>query len=462
MKLDDLKAPWREKQRQLDPQVDHVIKAVRAGMSSFDRTIGLRDLRETLVAIGIAVWFGYSFIQHDRWIAKIGAAMVVAASVMIVVVLNWTRLKGQVARPGRTLRDYCADELNRVDRQIWLLRNINWWYTGPIFVGIIVEMLGIMAPASLLIFALTILFPMAWFIHWLNQHAVNSQLMPLREELADVQQLDHADLVVVEADDMLSGPKNGEPNWRRAVGIGIVWFGLLGLGGFLHERLGVNDDAPKVSPFTEVRFKNDQVIVTYKDEDYRWIEIDGVKVDDMIRAAKWRFGFVWEKRIAEDMVDVLWGMGHQPEDTVRLVLKDLETGRLLDVEDARMTGDNRSAVYWNRSHAGEKAGDRADDDETASDLLIDQELLDRLSGRYKLTPDFIFDVRDEDGHLMVGITNQWTQEVFPESATHWSYKDLDATIEFRFQKTGAMDLSPPNRLILHQNGIRQTAWRMDQ
>lgn len=455
MKLDDFKQPWQEKQRELDQQVDHVVKTMRTRMSSFDNVIGFRDLRETIAGVGIAIWFGYSFFKHDQWIAKTGAAIVVLASIMIVAVVNWARLTGRVARPGQTLHDYCSDELNRVDRQIWLLRNINWWYTGPIFVGVTIEMLGVLSPAKLLIFVSTLLIPMAWFVHWLNQFAVRNQLIPLREELSFVQELDHADSTLVDADELFSEPKDLKTNWRRVAVVGFVWASLFGLGGFLHERLGVNDDAPKISPFTEVRFDEGRVIVTYEDQTYRWLSIDDIEVEDMIRSAKWRFGFTWQKRIAEDMVDVLWGMGHQPDETVRLRLEVLETGEIVPIDDAKMTSENRSAVYWNRSHADEEPANAINDDPTASDLLIDQELLSRLAGRYKLTSDFVFDVRDEDGHLMVGITNQSTQEVFPDSATHWSYANIDATIEFRFQESG-----PPNRLILHQNGIRQTAWRM--
>ena len=79
----------------------------------------------------------------------------------------------------------------------------------------------------------------------------------------------------------------------------------------------------------------------------------------------------------------------------------------------------------------------------------------RLVGRYKLNPNFIFDVKDQDGRLMVGITNQPTQEVFPDSATHWSYKGVKATLEFKLRKKGAA-----KSLVLHQNGIKQTAKRM--
>lgn len=79
----------------------------------------------------------------------------------------------------------------------------------------------------------------------------------------------------------------------------------------------------------------------------------------------------------------------------------------------------------------------------------------RLEGKYKLAPNFIFTVRDRRGHMMVGITNQPTQEVFPDSPTHWSYRSVDATLEFKLSKSG-----PAKSLVLHQNGIKQTARRM--
>ncbi len=98
---------------------------------------------------------------------------------------------------------------------------------------------------------------------------------------------------------------------------------------------------------------------------------------------------------------------------------------------------------------------RETSDQKSGDLAIDAKLRARLVGRYQLTPSFIFTVRDRDGHLMVSITDQPTQEVFPDSPTRWSYRGVDATLEFKLPKTGAA-----TSLILHQNGIEQTAHRI--
>lgn len=98
----------------------------------------------------------------------------------------------------------------------------------------------------------------------------------------------------------------------------------------------------------------------------------------------------------------------------------------------------------------------ASNDKDTEKLAVDTKLRGRLVGRYQLAPDFIFTVRDRDGHMMVGITNQPTQEVFPDSPTRWSYRGVDATLEFKLPKTGRA-----KSLVLHQNGLEQPARRID-
>ena len=83
--------------------------------------------------------------------------------------------------------------------------------------------------------------------------------------------------------------------------------------------------------------------------------------------------------------------------------------------------------------------------------------LERLVGRYQLNPNFIFDVKHKDGHLMVGITNQPTQEVFADSPTKWSYRGVNAQLEFHLRADG-----PAYALTLHQNGAAQKAKRISE
>ena len=209
---------------------------------------------------------------------------------------------------------------------------------------------------------------------------------------------------------------------------------------------GKREDAPpKLSPFTAVRFKDKQVIVAYEGKTYQWLELNGIKVEGIITSSKKQFGGQWKKRISEDLVELLWGMDHKPGSKVKLRLLDLKTKRDFVVESASMTKENRNAIVGDRGQADE-----------AGDFTIDAEFRGRLVGRYQLAPKFIFTVRDRDGHLMVDVTNQPTQEVFPDSPTRWSCPQIDATLEFKLSKKG-----PATSLILHQNGAKQTARRIE-
>jgi hypothetical protein len=135
---------------------------------------------------------------------------------------------------------------------------------------------------------------------------------------------------------------------------------------------------------------------------------------------------------------------------VKLRLRDFKTNEDVVIENAPMTEENRALVRNGQRVDQAASGDRGDDD-----MAIDATLRGRLVGRYQLAPNFIFDVQDDDGRLMVGITNQATQEVFPDSPTRWSYRGVDATLEFKLPRTG-----PANSLVLHQNGAKQTAYRI--
>jgi hypothetical protein len=126
---------------------------------------------------------------------------------------------------------------------------------------------------------------------------------------------------------------------------------------------------------------------------------------------------------------------------------------------AVMNKVDQLAMQLVRQAAGQESepASKETSDAKSAAPAIDAKYRHRLEGRYQLTPNFIFTVHDDDGHLMVDITNQPTQEVFPDSPTRWSYHGVDATLEFKLKKTG-----PATSLVLHQNGTQQTAYRMKQ
>jgi len=207
---------------------------------------------------------------------------------------------------------------------------------------------------------------------------------------------------------------------------------------------------PKVSPFTSVGMHGDLVFVTYDGTTYQWLKLDGIKVTEIVASAKKQFGGLWQKRIREDLVEVLWGMGHKPEKTVKLRLQDVETKQETVVDSAIMTAKNRAAI-----RAESRRADSSEMEErNQGKIVVDAKHRARLVGRYKLA-NFIFDVEDRDGHLMVRLSGQQFNEVFPDSETKWSYRGIDAMIEFKLGRSG-----PATQLTLHQNGVKQVATRV--
>lgn len=78
---------------------------------------------------------------------------------------------------------------------------------------------------------------------------------------------------------------------------------------------------------------------------------------------------------------------------------------------------------------------------------IDPAVLPQYVGRYQLGPEMELTVTTEAGRLFVEASGQGKLEVFPESATTFFYKVVDAQISF---ETGADGKA--SGLVLHQNG----------
>jgi serine-type D-Ala-D-Ala carboxypeptidase/endopeptidase len=143
--------------------------------------------------------------------------------------------------------------------------------------------------------------------------------------------------------------------------------------------------------------------------------------------------------------------------TALFINRELECAVVVLCNTAVTNEIDQLATQLVRKAAGQEVKPKPSEapDHESGDLAVDSKLRGRLVGRYQLTPNFIFTVSDRDGHLMVAITNQATQEVYPDSPTRWSYRGVDATLEFKLTKSG-----PAKSLVLYQNGAEQTARRI--
>jgi hypothetical protein len=195
MNPDELKEVWQAQAspRRLTVDADVLLQQLERNKKNFEATIFWRDVREVAVSIVMLplwIWIGRSQALPWTWYLCIPALLWIAAFMMV----DRIRQKRRQAKPGNPLRECVESSLAQVEHQIWLLRNVVWWYLLPpgvalaIFFGNIAwrvrdvgwlrELIvaGIIAVAGLVL----------WGVYRLNQRAIRDELLPRRQELQEL------------------------------------------------------------------------------------------------------------------------------------------------------------------------------------------------------------------------------------------------------------------------------------
>ena len=189
---DELKGAWQSQTSHARLVLDatSVLNEVRRKEREFAATIFRRDLREigvALVLIPIWIYMGSRGESLWTWYLTIPALLWIAG----FMTLDRMRQRRREPAPGESLRSTVESSLAQVEHQIWLLRNVFWWYLLPLAASLTIhaahtawqsrddgletlwEFTGITLTYALVF----------WFVHWLNQYAVRMDLEPRREEL---------------------------------------------------------------------------------------------------------------------------------------------------------------------------------------------------------------------------------------------------------------------------------------
>jgi len=125
-------------------------------------------------------WTWYLVIPGLVWIAAF-------------MLLDRRRQRRKRPAPGESLRGHVEDSLAELEHQIWLLRNVVWWYLLPLalpmftFFGQVcwrVRHLGVGEAVAGFVLMVGFVLAVFTFIAWLNRAAIRSQLEPRRQELA--------------------------------------------------------------------------------------------------------------------------------------------------------------------------------------------------------------------------------------------------------------------------------------
>jgi len=205
MNFDDFQKSWQSQDaaKKISINVDVLLNEVRRHQQCFRRTIFWRDVREVgvaavLVPVFIAVGLKISWTLH----LCAFSCFVVGAYFLVD---RWRQRKNTPDLQG-SLKDCAASSLADVSHQIWLLKNVLWWYLLPFFVPMVLffgwtvwsmpvpmDTMPVAAKIPFLLFKILFLLFLVGFVglvdgwvYWLNQSAVKKSLEPRRRELENL------------------------------------------------------------------------------------------------------------------------------------------------------------------------------------------------------------------------------------------------------------------------------------
>jgi hypothetical protein len=191
MNFEDLQKAWQSQDpsAQVTINADVLLKEVRRNQQNFRAGLFWRDLREVGVAAFLTWLFLHWAIRDRAWpLYLLALACFGVGSFMLAD--RWFQRKKQPA-PSNSVRSCVEGSLVQVNHQIWLLRNVFWWYLLPIQVGLgalicsVVWQLrhaGLAVILGLMGYAL-VCGLLCWGVYKLNQYAVRKTLEPRRQEL---------------------------------------------------------------------------------------------------------------------------------------------------------------------------------------------------------------------------------------------------------------------------------------
>ena len=188
MTFDDLRSPWKDSNGETMPpeKREELVARVCRRVERLGATILHRDVIETVAAAVVVFVFSSMCLTLDKLLAKVGSAIVVISACYIIYRLHRTRMDRERSSLDASIRDFCNTEIERLDRQIQLLRSVLGWYISPILVGVNLVFIGITGGGVVSIAYCIFTLLLGWWIHSQNQKAVAKSLLPVREELAEL------------------------------------------------------------------------------------------------------------------------------------------------------------------------------------------------------------------------------------------------------------------------------------
>lgn len=256
MMPDEFQRAWQGDQPRVTFDPDALQEEVRRLRCSFQSTIYWRDFREIAVSVVMTpVWIilGLALSLPWTWYLTIPAYLWVAGFMLV----DRRRHPQRPSEPGKPLLEHVQESQKQVEHQIWLLRNIFWWYLLPFYLSVSAFFIHVAWRSSdawwqfigAATFFLVFVAAMYGWIFRLNQRAASEVLEPRRRELLKLAESLQGETTADDSGDMLQSlsrladadadlqgawAENWNrliPSWRVAFAIAALTFGAA-LGGW--------------------------------------------------------------------------------------------------------------------------------------------------------------------------------------------------------------------------------------
>jgi hypothetical protein len=360
MEPDKYQQAWQALSSQTRVTVDanSLLKEVQSKQRKFRAQIFWRDFREVVVALVlIPVWFclGLTLSLPGTWWLTVPVLLWLVGFMLVYRRRHMPKL----SEPDQPLLPSVKNSLNEVEAQIWLLRNVFWWYLLPpsisisaffVQIGWSTRAFGWLQALAVVIVLEVVLAVVYGALYFLNQYAVRSELEPERQELLQLLAAlrDESTSKVSGEYSLLTGARHVAYSSRRmfvcvAAGVSILIAGLILMFAFTPTP-EPRHDYPWKSPFAAVRWEESQPCVQVGDDWYKLVSLNGIPASEIVAFSRRTYGRKWQMRFEEDLVELLTRMGHPPQDKVTLVVQSLTSSQTRTLEGVPLTEANRRAI----------------------------------------------------------------------------------------------------------------------
>lgn len=200
MEFDELKNAWQGQDAGQKVQVDAsaLTKLILREQRTWSHLLLCRDIREVVVCCLVIPFCLYSAIKMDLFTMYLVAGGALFVGVFFIV--DRLLQRHRQPRQDQPLVEFIKRSIDQNDHQIWLLRNVFWWYLLPPGIGVAAFLSYIFYEllhdgfswqselwAVLFVAGVALMCGLVfWGAYWLNQRAVRDVLEPRKQELSEL------------------------------------------------------------------------------------------------------------------------------------------------------------------------------------------------------------------------------------------------------------------------------------